>query len=192
MKQADYIRYDTESDAISSVELASIFFLLSLSDERYWKWFVVALHSGLQGALVLALRHGDSLLVQKPGTAKKMLEAWSTNEPSPLPYMDNLTGLYQKLSKTDNPHPIHFAIEQKVEFEAAISKIDSTRHDLLHFNSKSWSIGKNYLREEALLACKIIAALCAPTSTIVWHDEEGSVRMQLAVTKLNKALRDEA
>ena len=51
-----YWRSDTESDAIASLSAAADFLKFAREDWDYWKWSVIALHSAVQGILVLS-RH---------------------------------------------------------------------------------------------------------------------------------------
>jgi hypothetical protein len=97
-----YIRTGTAEDAVSSLELAASFLESAVTDDRYWKWFVVATHGAVQGIFVLALKAGDGLLVQKPGVTKKMIAAYDADTDPPSPHMDNFFNLYKKLHKKEN------------------------------------------------------------------------------------------
>lgn len=102
MATAGYVRTDTEEDAVASFEVASEFYARALADDRYWKWFVVALHADVQGAFALALDGGNGLLVQKPGVAMPTLTAYEQGKKPPNSHMDNFMRLYQKLQVKEN------------------------------------------------------------------------------------------
>lgn len=66
MNHDDYVRTDTIDDATSSFELAADFLMIAKCDDRYWKWFVISLHAGLQGTFALALDGAMAILCKSP------------------------------------------------------------------------------------------------------------------------------
>jgi hypothetical protein len=44
-------------------------------DEIYWKWALIAVRSGVEGFMVLALEHGNALLPKKNDIAARWLKA---------------------------------------------------------------------------------------------------------------------
>ena len=96
MQKPVFIQTDTLDDALSSLELSLAFYEQAQSDDRYWKWFLIALHSGVQGSFALALEGTDGMLVQKPGVAAKMIASLEAREVPPPPHMDNFLRLYTK------------------------------------------------------------------------------------------------
>ena len=89
MPSPEYLRINAAEDAVSSIELAADFYDQACLDARYWKWFVVALHAGIQGTFALALEGGNGLLVQKPSVTATTLSARDKSEVPPIPHMDN-------------------------------------------------------------------------------------------------------
>ncbi|MBT2748999.1 MULTISPECIES: hypothetical protein [unclassified Lysobacter] len=188
------MRFDTETDATSSIELAAEFFEASKSDDRYWKWYVIALHSGMQGLFCMALDNGNELLVQKSSTAQKMISALDSGTPYPPPYMDNFVNLYTKLLSVRNLRAGAKALPSEGDHKAAIESFDQTRNDLVHFNTKSWSVSRNHRLKEALIFCGISAYVRNESGSILWHDEHLQDRTNAAWNlleiRLKNALRE--
>ena len=193
MTSLDYIRTGTAEDAVSSLELAAEFFEQAKLDERYWKWFIVALHAGIQGTFVLALEGSDGLLVQKPGVMKATLSADRTGNVPPQQYMDNLLKLYKKLQRPEylrsvNSQPI--AASQK--HECALSSLDSLRNEFLHFNAKSLSIERELVIVRARESLEVAMFLLAESRSILWREHSHEERAKAAITRLCCALHQES
>src|SRR5690606_13248439 len=150
---------------------ASVFLHEALSDARYWKWFVVACHGGVQGVFALALERGDGLLVQKPGVMQRTLQAVSAGAPIPEPHMDNFARLYQKVQRRQNLRSS--AVEPVVptpERDAAVASLDELRNQFLHFNVKGWSIEVELIRSAAKECIGIASFLVGQSSAVLWQE----------------------
>jgi hypothetical protein len=58
----EYLRTDEAEEAVSSLESAAEFLAAVRSDPYRWTWVILALHSAVQGFMILALRGGNGLL----------------------------------------------------------------------------------------------------------------------------------
>ncbi|WP_223618953.1 hypothetical protein [Lysobacter sp. ESA13C] len=142
-----------------------------MCDQKNWKWAVVALHSAAQGFLVLSLRKGNNLLVQKPSHAKTMLAALEGGSGSLEPYMDNFIGLYRKARDPANFVGCAPPVPSDLDLEADMKAFDQMRHDFLHFNSKGLSISRSFMRSRCNSALSLVAQLLQ-SRVIFWHDED--------------------
>jgi len=189
MTRLSSIRTDTAEDTIASFELASVFLRAAESDARYWKWFVIACHSGVQGVFALVLERGDGLLVQKPGVMQRTLQALSTGTPVPEPYMDNFARLYQKVQCRQNLRSS--SVEPVVptpERDAAISSLDELRDQFLHFNVKGWSIEHELIRSSAKHCVGIASFLLRQSDAVLWHEPRHEERSNSALLLLEEQL----
>jgi hypothetical protein len=192
MPQLEYIRTDTAEDAVSSLELASEFLANARDDARYWKWFVVALHSGIQSVFVLALKGTDGLLVQKPGVALAMLAAFEGKSMPPAPHMDNFLKLYKKLQHHGNLRSADAKpLDESPEQEEALRALDELRDEFLHFNTKSWSIQQELVTMRSRACLPVVSFLLVESRAIVWYESELESRAQAAIIKLQDGLRSE-
>jgi hypothetical protein len=189
MPRVSHIRTDTADDTIASFELASVFLRAAQSDARYWKWFVIACHAGVQGVFALVLECGNGLLVQKPGVMKRTLQAFSEGAAVPEPHMDNFTRLYEKVQSRQNLRSS--AVDPVVptpELDAAISSLDKLRDEFLHFNVKGWSIELDLIRSSARQCIGIAWFLVRQSAAVLWHEAQHEERAKSALLLLEKQL----
>ncbi len=189
MQIAEYIRTDTTEDALSSLELASDFYDEGAKDDRYWKWFIVALHAGIQGLFALALENGNALLVQKPSVMVKMLSAYGAGGNHPEPHMDNFLKLYKKLQCKENLRsteslPLPLSSQQ----ELAICNLNELRDEYLHFNAKSWSIERQLIVLQAKDCLDVANFIVFQSRTILWYDQSNHERAKTALIRLHQLL----
>lgn len=171
MSRIEFIRTDTEDDTIASFELALAFLISAQCDERYWKWFVIACHAGVQGAFALVLEHGDGLLVQKRGVMRRTLEAVSAGTAPPAPHMDNFVRLYQRVQCRQNLRsPAVQPVASTPELDAAMSTLDTLRNEFLHFNVKRWSIQIELIQSAARSCISVAAFLLRQSPAVLWHE----------------------
>ena len=189
MSAADFVRTDTAEDAVSSFELASVFLCSAKSDERYWKWFVIACHAGVQGAFALVLERGEGLLVQKPGVMQRTLEAAASGAFPPQPHMDNFLRLYQKVQLRANFRSLDVQpIIASPERDSALSSLDQLRDEFLHFNVKSWSIEVALIRRATGECVSMVQFLINQPSSVVWHEVSHEHRIKSALALLHGQL----
>jgi hypothetical protein len=184
---AEYLEIDTESDSVDSLSAAVDFILRATDDSRYWKWVILALHSAAQGFLVLALRQDNDVLVQKNGTAMKMLAAYNEGSDFQDLYMDNFMGLYRKAQKAHNFHDGRPALSIDTDFDESIARFDQLRHALVHFNSTSRSISYELLVTRSEHCIRLIEAILVGNS-IFWHEEDNASKARKNLAKADAAL----
>ena len=192
MSSPEYIRTDAAEDAVSSLELAADFYDQAALDARYWKWFVVALHAGIQGTFALALEGGNGLLVQKPSVMAATLAAHDKGEVPPRPYMDNFQKLYKKLQRRENLRSSNsLPIPASSEQELALASLDEFRDEFLHFNTKSWSIERELIVLRARGSLEVASFLVSRSGAIFWHELNHEERAKSAINRLYKSLNEE-
>jgi hypothetical protein len=75
-----YLITDEVVETVSAFEVFAEELQHVTQDPYRWKWVIIALHSGLQGMMVLALQGSHGLHVLKPKDADKWLEAYERGE----------------------------------------------------------------------------------------------------------------
>jgi hypothetical protein len=183
-----YWRIDTELDTVTSLEAARDFFVRTQSDASYWKWYIIALHSCIQGAFALALENGNGFLVQKPGVTAAILAAHETGAPIPAQHMDNFSRLYEKVKKAENLRSGVAPFNPTTIHDQAINSLDSLRDDLIHFNTKSCSIPVSLITNSSLHCCEVLD-FHLNSGGILWHNELHLPRALLALSSLTALLR---
>lgn len=184
-----YFRTDTQHDAVQSLLAAAHFLRLADEQPHYWKWFVAAVHSALQGAFAAALKKGDALAVQKPSVAQKMLAHFQGNGNFPEPHMDNFTRLFLKVQDAANLRPGVAPYRPSDEVSRAVEILNEMRDDFIHFNSKSWSIEIQYITENALLVCDVVLHLLVGSGSVLWYEDHLKTLAADGLKELEQRLR---
>ena len=189
MTRRGYWTTDSEFDAAHSLVAAADFIELAGRRPHYWKWFVLALHSALQGALTLALHNDNAVLVQKPGVSKKMLAAFAGEQDFPLPYMDNFRSLYGKAQDSENLRQGAISLPISPQHTRAMEALDELRDEFTHFNQKTWSIERAMLVECPLVACEVLRHLLETSNAIRWRQAGLMAKAVRALDRVEGALR---
>ena len=194
MKNSEYWTTDTEHDAAFSLVAASDFFALTDKHPHYWRWFVLAAHSAVQGSFALALTNGNIFNVQKPGVSTRMLSALESQSQGinfPNPHMDNFLRLYAKAKQVQYIRSGATPLPADDRHERALISLDEMRDELVHFNSKSWSIEIAYMVETTSIACEVIEHIFS-SGAVLWHSDELAAAAARALDSLKAALSSES
>lgn len=186
---SEYLRTDTEEDTAASLEVAVEFLDRALIDDRYWKWFIYAIHSSVQNILALTLDGGNRFLVQKPKVMQRMLEAHRTGGPPVEPHMDNFLRLYDKALKPDNLRTSAIPLTENGHKDA-LSSLNDLRDDFIHFNVNSWSINKSLIIQSSRKSLEVIQHYGNQTPAILWHKETHYNRVSIATQRLVQKLEE--
>lgn len=73
--RAGALRTNTNADAVDSLEMTARFLEEAADDPRRWKWALIALYTGIQGFMVLALRGTWAVATYSPKIKKRKLKA---------------------------------------------------------------------------------------------------------------------
>jgi hypothetical protein len=185
----EYVRTDTAEDLAATLELAGEFISKSRDDQRYWKWLIAAMHSGVQSAASLALERGNGFLVQKPAVMQRMLDAHAKGTEPVTPHMDNFSRLIEKALLQQNLR-CNAAPLKDCGHVNALRSLDELRDGFAHFNVKSWSIETMHILECATKALEFIDHYACITPAILWHDELHQSRVKQAICSLQKSVKD--
>jgi len=189
-KAFGYLRTDHWIDAVSSLEAAHEFSAQAASDERFWKWLLIAVHSSVQGFMALALERGNSLLVMRDDVLSKWQKAHEAGTPYPDEKMDFFLSLYEKVksdavcgyvgSKPFVPGASH---------NDSMRKLNEIRNNFIHFFPMTWSIQLAGLPKICTDCLDVAHFLGWEFMTIIWNDSVLSERGQNACTQLRIALQ---
>ncbi|MDZ4654259.1 MAG: hypothetical protein U1F44_00005 [Coriobacteriia bacterium] len=93
-----FLRTDETEEAVSALEMVTEA-LVGVEDDHYrWKWAIIALHSAVQGFLVLALRGSAGFDVLTKDEARAWAEAVKRGEPLCLSIEKLTTSITEKLT----------------------------------------------------------------------------------------------
>jgi len=108
-----FLQTDESEEAVSSLEMFGDTVAYLDADIYRWKWAILALHSAVQGFMVLALRGSNSFDVLSREAAKAWTEAAKRGVPRPGERLDSYGGLYRKVKS--NRMLRYYEISKKFE-----------------------------------------------------------------------------
>jgi hypothetical protein len=171
----EWVRFSEYDDVLASTDLLALVAPSLKATPTNWKWMILAAHSGLQGAIVCAIKDstGTNILTKKSAAA---VLAWLDKPEGDRPpqYLDNCPALLSKYRKK-YPH-IYITVEQLKDLRILHNEF---RNNFTHFAPMQWSI------EAAGLPRIVIAALNIIEGAMQQHqvDVHLSDTMRLQLTQ---------
>jgi hypothetical protein len=142
MVTKEFLRLDEIEDVLSSLDLLALIAPLLKSQSSYWKWSILAAHSGLQGAMVCALLNSSVVSVLDKRSARKLL-AWLDTQAGPAPD-ERLADFNTLLCRCGEAarmggHPLELNNAQINDIKRLH---EDFRNEFAHFTPKGWSVEK--------------------------------------------------
>jgi len=164
---------DEEQDAILSLELVTEHLPRVVTNAHHWKWVVIALHSALQGFMVLALQGTNALNVLTKKTAKEWMEAYESRDSSyPEPKLDWFPNLYSKVkSKCMKMYVDSRPLTPTESQDQSIDALLKRRNDFIHFVPSSWSLDVSEWPQMVIDVVTVIEFLAFESGNVFWHEE---------------------
>jgi hypothetical protein len=136
MERGDWVRFNEREDVIASTDLLALVAPTLKTRPTNWKWIILAAHSGLQGALVCAIKDSTGTNVLSKQSAAATL-AWLQNPTGAPPpqYLDHYPALSRKYRKK---YPCSTVTAQQLK---DLKKLHNEfRNNFTHFAPMQWSI----------------------------------------------------
>ena len=157
-----YLRFDEVEDVLTSLDLLALTVPLLKKQPGYWKWVAVAAHSGLQSAMVCALRDPAGISILQKDCAREMME-WFDHKRGECPKerladFETLLRRCRKAGQMDG-QPLKLSEVQTKDVKRLHKEI---RNEFAHFAPKGWSIEKAGLP-------RIILAAVGATEALMSH-----------------------
>ena len=188
---AHYLRTDEAEEAVSAIEMVSESVAMAKSDIYRWKWALIALHSGVQGFMVLALRGGNGLAALKDEVAAAWLDAHEKNGPYPEERLDSYENLYKKVKSDRMLMYVHSKKFVPVGTQGgSINKLKDLRDEFIHFVPKGWSLEVSGLPALFADCLDFVDCLGWGCGNVLWYDAALESRAKAAITSTRSALND--
>jgi|SRR5579884_138284 len=158
----DYVQFDELEDVLSSLDLLALTVPLVKEQPSYWKWVIIAAHSGLQGAMVCALRDSAGISILNRKSAREMLEWRKTGiGERPKEFLADFMTLLRRCRKAScmEGHPLTLSGPQVDDVTYLHGEF---RNQFAHFIPIGWSI-------EIAGLPRIIRAAIDATETLMAH-----------------------
>lgn len=203
-------------EAVADFEMFSEQLQRAIDDHHRWKWTIIALHSGIQGMMVIALKGGDGLNVLREKDAKQWLDwykdgqsnesrCWlrrlcqavfidwynggQSNESRPRDL--KLAGFLELYKKIKGKWMLMYTHSQKFVPTGtqgrSIKDLNRLRNKFIHFTPKVWSLELEGL-PTMVSDCLEIAEFLACQSGNVLLPEQLRERLEAAFTSARKSL----
>ena len=182
-------------ETVSDFEMFSEQLQRVIDDLRQWKWAIFALHSGIQGMMILALNVGDGLSVLRKKDAERYL-CWKKGDRSErvprgklLPFLDLYKNIKDDKSPMNrSPDTQHFV--PKGTQDNSIKRLNHWRNEFMHFTPKLWIFNREDLPAMALDCLEIAEFLAWESGNITWYEHDLKKRLKIAFTSARKSLSD--
>lgn len=161
-----------------------------ITDPYRWKWAILALHSGLQGMMVLALQSSHGLHVLRPKDTARWLEAHEKGGPYPADLkLDDFLRLYKKI-KSD----MMLIYGHSLKFQptgtqgGSVKFLNRLRNQFVHFTPMVWELELEGLPAIFVDSLDIAEFLAWQSNNVFWTDAELKKRVKSAFTSARKPL----
>ncbi|WP_373937836.1 hypothetical protein L0990_12615 [Vibrio kanaloae] len=180
---SDWLRTDERQEFISSMQMVCRSLNECLEDEVQWKWGVIALHSAIQGIMVMSLRGTNDFLIMPEKLAGKCIKAHSEEKSWPKVKMDSFPSLYQKVQSEEM---MCFYVDSKAltkdsDRDKDLNYLSQLRNSFIHFMPQGFSLYVADLPNVFLSLLKMIKFLGWETTNVTWYDEKTSEKAKLLV-----------
>jgi len=148
--------YNEELDAVISLEFLADNLSKVVESDYFWKWNIIALHSALQGFMVLALQRGNLLSVLDKESRKHWYEIYKNGiEPKKPQKLDYFLNFYKDI-KTDkmvqNAHSKKFTPNKTQD--KYVEYLQSSRNEFIHLIPAEYGLDKRKFCKICLTSAK--------------------------------------
>ena len=180
-------------EAVTDFEMFSEQLQRVVDDRHRWKWVIIALHSGIQGMMVLALKSGNGLNVLRKEDAKRWLDWYNNGQsdesrPRDLKLADFLT-LYMKIK---GKWMLMYTRSQKFVAKEtqgrSIKDLNRLRNDFIHFTPKIWALEPRELPAMVSDCLEIAEFLAWQSGNVFFPEQNLRERLEAAFISARKSL----
>ncbi len=184
---------DTLVEAVSDFEMFSEQLKRVIEDPCWWKWTIIALHSGIQGMMVLALKGSNGLNVLRKEDKKRYLDWYRGGRSDESRPRDlKLAGFLELYKKIKGDKMKMFCHSQKFVPKRtqgrSIKDLNCLRNKYIHFTPKSWVLELGGLPAMASDCLEIAEFLAWQSGNVLLWQPGLKKRLKAAFTSAHKSL----
>ena len=177
-------------EAVTDFEMFSEQLQRAIDDHHRWKWAIIALHSGIQGMMVLALKSGNGLDVLRKEDAKRWSDWYNDGQsdearPRGLKLADFLT-LYKRIKGKRYTRSQKFVA--KGTQGRSIKDLNRLRNDFIHFTPKVWALEPREFPAMMSDCLKIAEFLAWQSGNVFFPEQDLRERLEAAFASARKSL----
>jgi hypothetical protein len=197
-----FLKFDEQQDAVFSLRMLNELLEKIPQDDQYWKWVIIALHSALQGFMVLACQGPDKLAIisdykgaqQKTQCYFRQVLGYDTETEINLPDLGlkKFSQLYdciklpEIMERSDGART--FIPEER--HDTSVKELNEIRGNFIHFFPKSRFEDPMDFVRIANDCIEVISFLVSESYAIAWYrlDLENQTELLISeiTSKLNK------
>ena len=183
----EWLSTNESVETVSDFEMFSEQIKRTTVDPHRWKWTIIALHSGMQGMMVLALKGSNGLNVLCKRDKERLLDWHSGDRCDKARPRDLRLASFLELYKRIKSDKMNMYVQSRKflpseTHDRSVGLLNNIRNDFIHFTPKVWGLELGGL-PEMLSDCLGIAEFLA------W--DSGNVRFRLSIKPdLEKRLQD--
>ena len=184
----------TESvEAVSDFEMFSEQLRRVTADPHRWKWTIIALHSGVQGMMVLALKGSSGLNVLRREDKKRWLDSYSGDQSDDSRPRDlKLAGFLTLYERIKGDEMLLYTDSQKFVPKgtqgSSIKKLNRLRNEFVHFTPKVWALEAGGLPAILSDCLEISEFLARESGNVVFAEQDLRERLKAAFESARKSL----
>lgn len=185
-----YLITDSVLETVSALE-AFVDELRHLDQDAYrWKWAILALHSALQGLMVLALQGSHGLHVLREKDATRWLEAHERGGPYPDDLkLDDFLCLYDKIKSDQMLMYVHSKKFQPQGTQGgSVKLLNRLRNEFIHFTPRVWVLDLHGLPSMCNDCLDAMDFLAWHSNNVSWADAELMGRANVAFESARTSL----
>lgn len=164
-----------------------------IDDRHRWKWAIIALHSGIQGMMVVALKSGNGLKVLRKEDAKRWLDWYEGDRDNGSRPRDlKLAGFLELYEKIKGKWMLMYMRSQKFvpkgTQDSSIKDLNRLRNDFIHFTPKTWALEPRELPGMLSDCLEIAEFLAWQSGNVFFLEQNLRERLEIAFTSARKSL----
>lgn len=186
----NWLRTDEAQEAVLALEMVKERPSKVAEEPYHWKWVILALHSSLQGFMVLALRGSDRLNALTNHSAKQWIEAYRIGDDQlQKPKLDTFLNLYEKIQSGQMMiYGISKVFMPTGTQTDSVRRLNRLRNDFTHFLPKGWSLEVSGLPRVVNDCLAIISFLALESRNILWHEEAFEAKTKALIEQIQQEI----
>ena len=191
----EWLKTDEWGETVSDFEMFSEQLQRVIDDPCRWKWTIIALHSGIQGLMVLALTGSNGLNVFRKEDKERWLSRYKGDRSDESPPRDlKLAGFLDLYKRIKGDKMLMYMNSQKFIPKGtqgrSVKLLNELRNKVIHFTPKIWSLELGGLPDMVSDCLEIAHFLAWESGNIIWHEQDLKERLKATFTSAHKSLSD--
>ena len=189
----EWLSTNESVETVSDFEMFSEQIKRAMDETHCWKWAIIALHSGLQGMMVLALKGSNGLNVLSDENKKQWLKWHNSDQCDKARPRDLRLASFLELYKRIKSDKMNMYVQSRkfppsATHDRSVGLLNNIRNDFIHFTPKVWGLELGGLPDIALDCVKIAEFLAWESGNVFWHKPDLRERLESAFKSAHKSL----